>query len=167
MKQIQDKQGHTSQSDDLTPMLLKLKEESNGIKVPEGYFDTLSPRIVDAINIRSRSKVTLPFYRKPLVWAPVMVTIVTAVLLIFVVPSKKATTIPAIDEWTEMEMGYDASYAEEVLFTESYSIENEIENSAPLTKSVALSNTTDALTDDEISAYLKDQNVDIEMITEY
>jgi hypothetical protein len=167
MKQIQDIQGNTSQSDDLTPMLLKLKEESNGIKVPEGYFDTLSPRIVDAINIQSRSKVTIPFYRKPILWAPVMATILTAVLLIFVVPSKKTTTIPAINEWSEMEMGYDASYADEVLFTESYNIENEIENTESLTKSAALSNNTDVLTDDEISAYLKDQNVDIEVITEY
>jgi hypothetical protein len=167
MKKIKDIQEPGTQNDDLSPLLLKLKGESTGIKVPEGYFDTLSPRIVDSINIKSSSKFTLPIYRKPLVWAPVMVTIVTAVLLIFVVPTKKTSTTPAIDEWTEIEMGYDASYAEEVLFAESYSLENEIENSESITKSPALSSNEDALTNDEISAYLKDQEVDIEMITEY
>jgi hypothetical protein len=167
MKQRQDIQGHISESDEITSLLQKLKQENTGIKTPEGYFETLSPRIVDSITQQNRSKVTYPLFRKPIVWAPVMATIATAVLLIFFVPSKKVTSVPATDEWSEMVMGYDASYAEEVLFTESFSIYNEIDKSETVTESASLSNNTNVLTDDEISTYLKDQNVDIEMITEY
>jgi hypothetical protein len=158
--------GQNSENDNLSPLLKTMKLENSGLKVPEGYFDSLSPRIVDSINDRQSRKVNVPVFRKSIVWAPVLATITVAVLLIFVIPAKKNTTIPATDEWAEINMAYDASYAEEALFAEGYSIDNELEKSDLKIESVSLSKNNEP-TDEEITEYLKDQDLDLDMITEY
>lgn len=140
---------------------------AQGFKVPEGYFDSLSPRIADRITKnanRSFLSASLPVIRKPIIWAPALATAVVAVLLLFVIPDKKPMPVPIFDEWTELNMAYDASYAEEVLLAESHSIDNALDNTD--VGYVATASTTEDTepTDEEISEYLKAQEIDPELL---
>jgi hypothetical protein len=158
------------ETDNLSPQLQLLRHEESGCQVPEGYFDTLSPRIIDRIKEkenRALSKSGILVFRKPVVWAPIVAVAIAAVLLIFIIPSKSNQIIPAYDELADINMAYDASYAEEVLLAESYSRDKEIEMAAniiPVTSSI---NVNSDVTEEEIVEYLKDQDLEIEIITEY
>ncbi len=159
----------TNENDFISPLLESAKTEANGYKVPDGYFDSLGSRITDRIvkeANKALKKSQIPVFRKPALWAPLLATVVITVLIVFVIPVKKTATIPATDEWTEINMAYDASYAEEVLFTESNSMDYELENTF---LSLSESNTSkgiNEITDDEIIEYLKDQELDLDMITD-
>lgn len=158
--------------DTLPPLLENLRKEKQGQQVPEGYFDTLSPRIVDRIGNRNRQNrlfIILTTIRKKFVWAPVMATSVIAVLLIFVIPGPKQLPVAPSDELSQILMAYDPSYAEESMLTESEMIDNEIDKSD--TFSSGSENSFDSSdtgpTDDEIAEYLKNQEIETEMLTEY
>jgi len=159
-----------SDKEKLPSVLEELKKEVQGLKIPDGYFDSLSPRIVDRIKKqenRTFIKSIILAFRKPLVWAPVMATLVVAVLLIFMIPAKKASTIPVTDEWTELNMAYDASYAEEVFLAESHSIDKEIE-SKDINYSEPVSLTgQNGPTTEEIAKYLKEHEFDADLLNEY
>ena len=91
--------------DTLPPLLENLRKEKQGQQVPEGYFDTLSPRIVDRIGNRNRQNrlfIILTTIRKKFVWAPVMATSVIAVLLIFVIPGPKQLPVAPSDELSQI-----------------------------------------------------------------
>jgi hypothetical protein len=169
MKRKQNILKQTHESEQLSPVLTKLRNDNQGFKVPEGYFNSLGPRITDKIKKqenRSIIKILVPSFRKPLVWIPVLSTAVVAVLLIFVVPAKKTLTTPAVDEWAEINMAYDASYAEEVLLAESYIYDKEIESSVVSNPGyVTLSKNEPTI--DEITEYLKEQEIDTDIINEY
>jgi hypothetical protein len=166
------KQNISDQSNDiehLSPVLKKLRQDDNGLKVPDGYFDSLSPRIVDGIKKQENSsflKKLIPSFRKPLVWAPSMATIVVTVLLIFVIPAKKTATIPVVDEWAEINMAYDASYAEEALLGESNTIDKELASST-IGNNEPVSFAKKEPTVDEIKAYLKDHDIETDILNEY
>jgi hypothetical protein len=154
----------------LSSVLQELKKEANGFRVPDGYFDSLSPRIVDRINTQhhaSFSNVLVSSFRKPRVWAPVMATLLVAVLLIFVVPAKKASTVPATDEWTELNMAYDASYAEEAILAESHTIDKELENKDINYSEPVSLNGKNEPTAEEIAKYLKEHEFDADLLNEY
>jgi len=159
----------TTNNDIFSPWLESAKAETNGLKVPDGYFDSLGSRITDRIiqeENKAFAKSQIPVFRKPAMWAPMLATGIVTVLLVFVIPVKKTTTIQPSDEWAGINMAYDASYAEEVLFAESNSMDYELENAAI---SVSESNTTkgiNEITDDDITEYLKEQELDLEMITD-
>lgn len=159
----------TYDSEQLSPLLEKLRQKTQGFKVPDGYFDSLSPRIVDGIKKQENSsflKKLIPSFRKPLVWAPSMATIIVAVLLIFVIPAKKTATLPVVDEWTEINMAYDVSYAEEALLAESNTIDKEIESSVVknIGSEMLIQNEP---TVDEISEYLKEHETDTDILNQY
>jgi hypothetical protein len=169
MKRKQNILKQTEESERLSPILAKLRNETQGFNVPDGYFDSLSPRIVDEIKKReNRSivKILFPWFRKPLVWVPTFATAIVAVLLIFVIPAKKTSTIPVTDEWTEINMAYDASYAEEALLAESYKYDKEIESSG-ISSNASVSLIPNEPTDDEITKYLKEHEIDTDIINEY
>ncbi|MDO9257140.1 MAG: hypothetical protein Q7U54_16595 [Bacteroidales bacterium] len=169
MKRKQNIVKQTDESEQLSPVLTKLRNETQGFKVPDGYFDSLSPRIVDEIKKRENRlivKILVPSFRKPLVWVPTLATAIVAILLIFVIPAKKISTIPVADEWTEINMAYDASYAEEALLAESYTYDKEIESSV-ITNNASASLIQNEPTDDEITKYLKDHEIDTDIINEY
>ena len=130
MKQnISNKSNNTEQ---LSPVLEKLRIEAQCFKVPEGYFDSLSPRIMDRIKKQENNsfiKILVPLLKKPLVWAPAVASVAVVLFLVFAVPSKKASIPQVTGEWTEIYMSYDASYAEEALLDESNIIDNELDNS--------------------------------------
>ena len=93
--------------------------------------------------------------------------LLVAVLLIFVVPSKRASTLQATDEWTELYMAYDASYAEEALLAESHYIDKELESKdinyaepAPITGQ-------NEPTAENIAKYLKEHELDADLLNEY
>jgi len=170
MKMNQNIFNKTDDTEILTPLFKSMKQEAQGIKVPEGYFDTLSSRIVDRINNRenrSYFKLTSSLFRKPLVWAPVFATVMVVVVLIFVIPAKKVTTIQAFDEQTEINMAYDASYAEEVLLTESKSIDKEIEKTHINYIESAYVYGVKEPTDEEITKYLQEQEIDADILNEH
>ncbi len=168
IKHTISKQGQ--ETDQLSPQLEMLRHEESGYKVPDGYFDALSPRIIDRINQKENgalSKSGIFVFQKPVVWAPIMAVAVAAVLLIFFVPSKTNQIIPVYDELADISMAYDASYAEEVLLAESYSRDKEIEvavNTIPATTPI---NGNSELSEDLIEEYLKDQDIEIEILIEY
>jgi hypothetical protein len=170
MKLKQNISKQTIESEQLSPVLEELRKEAPGFKVPDGYFDSLSPRIVDSIKkqeSRSIFKTLVPSLRKPLVWAPAMASVVVVLLLVFAVPSKKTSTIPVIDEWTELNMAYDESYAAEVYLSESSIIDNELENKDVnyIAATTILAKSEPTL--DEITEYLKDQDIDTDILNEY
>ena len=78
----------TEKSEKLTPVLEELRKADYGFKVPDGYFDSLSPRIVDRINSKHRDSFTeilFSYFHKPVIWAPSLAIIVIAVLFVFLV----------------------------------------------------------------------------------
>ncbi len=168
MKTKQNISDQPHSSEILPPTLEKLKQPDQGIKVPDGYFDSLSPRIVDEINKRkNRSFIVsvLPAFGKPFVWAPVIATVIVAILFIFIIPLKKESAVPVYDEWTEISMAYDESYAEEALFAESNKIDAELDK-ADINFIKTASFSAGAMpTDEEITEYLKDQDIDTELLT--
>lgn len=152
-----------------TPVFLEaLKKETSGFKVPSGYFDTLGNRISDRINQKSGQSLirAIPVFRRPVIWGPVLATVVTAVLLLFVVPERKTTVIPVADEWTQLNMAYDPSYATEAVLAESHEIDAAIEGKE-LNYSEVLSNGQNEPTAEEISAYIKEHEMISELLNEY
>ena len=167
MKTKQNISCQTSDPEILPPSLENLRHEVHGFKVPDGYFDSLSPRIADALNKqehRSFFQALVPSFRKPLVWAPVMATALVAVLLLFVIPATKQSAIQVVDEWTEVNMAYDASYAEEALFAESSLLETEIANTDISNIEFASNTTVNEPTDNEITEYLKNQEIESDLL---
>jgi hypothetical protein len=170
MKMKRNIPDRTNGTEQLSPVLEKLKQAEQGFRVPGGYFDFLSPRIAESIKIRENSsflKAFLPSFAKPVVWAPAMAAVIVAVLLIFIVPGKKATTLPLADEWTQIKMAYDPSYAEEALLAESNTIDRYIENkgiSNIASPSLTIANEPSV---DEITEYLKEHEIETDNLNGY
>lgn len=169
MKMKPDIKNGPNASESLLPLLESLKTETQGYKVPDGYFDSLNSRIADKIKNRETSsflRTSVPVNRKPILWVSVSATMLVAVVLIFVIHANKETVIPALDEWTEINMAYDPSYAEEALMAESNIIESELmETDNRSIESVVLSDVNEP-TDEEITEYLKTQELDTEILIE-
>ena len=167
MKIKKDISKKTDHSENHFPFLESLKHENQGFRVPDGYFDSLSPRIVDEIKKQGNKsfiRILIPVVRKPVFWAPLAATSVIAILLLFAIPAEKVPAVQITDEWTELTMAYDASYAEEALLAESHAIDNELEvanidfmESAPITG-------MNEPTDEEITKYLKEQEIDNDIL---
>ena len=170
MKMKRNISDQTNGTEQFSPVLEKLKQTDRVFKVPAGYFDSLSPRIAESIKKRENSsflKALLPSFTKPVVWAPAMATVIVAVLLIFVVPGKKATTLPVSDEWTQIKMAYDPSYAEEALLAESNTIDKYIETkdiSFIVSASLTAANEPSV---DEITEYLKEHEIETDNLNGY
>lgn len=160
----------TNETEQLSPVLEKLRQENQGFKVPDGYFDSLSPRIVDCIQKQENKSfinTLVNAFGKPLVWAPALASVTVVLFLVFAVPSKK-TSIPQItDEWTEINMAYDESYAEEIYLAESNIIDEEMENTDANYITSASFTTNSEPTINEITEYLKEQEIDTDILNEY
>lgn len=170
MKINQSIQDQSPENESLPPMLSKLRTGADGNNTPDGYFDSLGSRIADRIaNRKSASflSVTFPSVSKPLVWVPTLAAVIVVVALVFVLPEKKAVEIPEVDEWTEIRMAFDASYAEEVLLSESHSVDREIENIDLSYIQSATYTGKNEPTRDEISEYLKDQEIEPDILNEH
>lgn len=170
MKMKQNISNQTNGTDNLPPVLENLRYEVTGFRVPNGYFDSLNSRIVDEIKKqenKSLLKSIVHSFRKPLVWAPVATIFVISLLLIFVAPLKKNTTNQVADEWTEINMVYDPSYAAEALLAERNSIDKELEgNDINYSEPVSLTGQNQP-TDAEIEQYLKEHEIDADILNEY
>ncbi len=153
-------------SDKLPQALEDLKQNPCRLQVPEGYFDTLSPRIVDKLAKSDSSfRHSLGMViRKPSVWSPVLATVLLALTFIFIIPRKTSTVASGYDTLTELNNGFDASFAEEVMLAESNTLESEIENSPAFTSNPVQFAGVNHLTDDEIASYLKDQEIETELL---
>lgn len=161
---------HTNNDEKLPLLLEKLREERQGFKVPHGFFDSLSPRIMDEIkkqDDRTWFTVHFPVFRKPKIWAPVMASMIVVVLLIFVIPLKKEPVPQVASEWTQISSAYDASYAEEAILAESNIIDNQLENTDVGYIASASFSDRNEPTEDEITKYLIDQDVDTEILNDY
>jgi hypothetical protein len=95
-----------------------------------------------------------------------MATVVVAALLLFFVPERKNTTIPATDEWTQLNMAYDPSYATEAVFAESHEIDAAIDGKELNFAEVSLSGQNEP-TAEEISAFIKEHEMESELLNEY
>lgn len=160
----------TNGNEQLSPVLEKLRQEDPGFKVPDGYFDSLSPRIIDSIKKqgnRSLLRALISQIRKPLVWRTVLSVMIFATITISVLQVKKESTVTATDEWSEINMAYDASYAEEVFLAESNIIDIELGNKNVSYIAVASVSGVSEPTVDEITEYLKDQEIDTDILNEY
>jgi hypothetical protein len=170
MKQKQSISNSQDAQEKLTPVLEELLNRENGFKVPFGYFDSLSPRIIDRINKRSKTSSLHEWISKliqPVVWAPTVTSVLVVLLLVFVIPSRNTPTLPATDEWTEINMAYDASYAEESLLTDGHQIDSELEGIEINYSEPAIVSGQGQLTHEEISKYLQEHEMESELLTEY
>lgn len=170
MKLRQNISNQSYEKEILPPVLKKLRTEVQDLKVPSGYFDSLSPRISDCLQTEEKKSFftsLILYVRKPFVWAPTLATAVVGILLIFIIPLKNSSTIQPYDEWTETGIAYDATYAEEVLLDESNFIDNEIEKGNPNLVDATSFTGENQPTAEEITDYLKDHDTDTELLTEY
>ena len=161
--------GQINDTEQLSLILEKLMEEVQVLKVPVGYFDSLNPRIIDRIQEqenRSFSKRLVLSFRKPLIWVPAFATVIVAVLLVFTIPAKKVSAIQSVDEWTEINMAYDASYAEEAVFAESITIDKELANSV-LPNNESLTFPHKEPTAEEIKVFLKEHETETDILNGY
>ena len=161
--------GQTDDTENIPVFLEELKKEASGFKVPAGYFDTLGNRIADRVSQKpghSSIGVLIHGVRKPLIWGPVFATVLVAVLLLFVVPERKTTPIPVTDEWTQLNMAYDPSYATEAVFAESHEVDAAIEGKELNYSEVSLNGQNEP-TAEEISAFIKEHEMDSELLNEY
>jgi hypothetical protein len=156
-------------TDSLPAVLRELKAEKEGLNVPVGYFDSLNPRIVDRINQQKNSSIfsfAMPIFKKPVIWVPALASIVLAVMLIINFSSTQNQPNQLVDELTDMNIAYDVSYAEEALLAEAQSIDNELERAEmDYPESVMLSDGNEP-TADEITEYLKMQDIDPEILNQ-
>ena len=157
----------TIENDSLPPFLQNLKGKNEGLNVPLGYFNSLSPLIVDRINkqkSRSFFTILMPVFRNPLVLVPTMATVILAIVLVFSIQTKNNQTVIVNDEITELNMAYDASYAEEALLAEAHIIDNELESAnIGYLESVVLTKENEP-SDEEITEYLIGQEIDPEIL---
>jgi hypothetical protein len=72
-----------------------------------------------------------------------------------------------VDEWTQINMAYDASYAEEAILAESNTIDKALENKDVSYIASASYNGENEPTIDEITEYLKEQEIDTDILNEY
>ena len=157
-----------NETDHVPDFIQELRNNGKGFNVPEGYFSSLSPRIVDRINNQKNSSFSTlfkPVFRKRLILVPAMASIIIALILIFSPPSTKNQPVVLVDELTEMNMAYDISYAEEALLAEAHIIDNELESTNADIVDVAF-NKENEPTDDEITEYLKGQEIDPEILNQ-
>jgi len=170
MKTKQRISNQTNSTDNLTPVLENLRHEVSGFKAPNGYFDSLSSRIVDRIQKqenKSFPEILLHSFRKPVIWAPSLATLVVVLLLIFVIPANKTSIDQPADEWTQINMAYDPSYAEEVVLAESNTIDKELEGKEIKYYDPASLQAKNEPTDTEINEYLKDHALETDVLNQY
>lgn len=162
MKPEPDNLKSTNESGNFSEKLNLLKKHPDKLIVPDGYFDSLNSRIIDNILINQNSsfiKRIINALQKPIVWAPSVATASAAIILLFIIPTTQTRETVFMDEWAEINSVYDASYASEVLFAESFKLEKEIEDF----NNKDILNITEGkeLTDEEITTYLNDQVIDL------
>ncbi len=153
-------------SDKLPQALEALKKDPCGLQVPEGYFDTLSPHIVDKLG-KPKGTFRHSLFTaigKPSVWSPVLATVLVALTFIFIIPRNTISVTSRYDTLTELNNGYDASFAEDVILAESNTLEAEIETSPAFTANPVQFGGVNHLTDEEIASYLKDQEIETELL---
>jgi len=157
-------------SEQLSPALEKLRHEVSAFKVPDGYFDSLNPRIIDGIikqENKSLARAIIPQFRKLSVWRSALAVMIFAAMVVsYILVKKDSAVLPVTDEWTQINMAYDASYAEEALLAESSTIDKELET-GNMNKISYASITQNEPTVDEITNYLKDQEIDTDILNEY
>lgn len=170
MKLKQNISNQTNNDEQLSPVLEKLRNEAHVFNVPDGYFDSLSSHIVDRIqNQENRSfvRVLVHAFRKPLIWAPSLASVAVVILLIFVIPANKTAKDQPADEWTQINMAYDPSYAEEVVLAESNTIDKELEGKDIKYYDPASLQPKNEPTDAEIQDYLKDHSLETDVLNQY
>ena len=170
MKSKQNKPNLTNDDGLLPEILQEMRKETGGFKAPAGYFDSLSPRIIDRINSKehgSISKVLISGFKKPLVWVPVMATLLVIIALVFLIPSQKESPLVVVNEISDISMAYDPSYAQEAMLIESHTLETKLENSNIDYTQTSILNGQDEPSAEEIIKYLKDNDVDTELLNEY
>lgn len=170
MKLKQNISNQTNNEEQLSPVLEKLRQEVGAFNVPDGYFDSLSSHIVDRIqNQEKRSFVTVLIhaFRKPLIWAPSLASVAVILLLVFVFPANKTSKDQPADEWTQINMAYDPSYAAEVVLAESNTIDKELEGKEIKYYNPATLQPKNEPTDAEIQDYLKDHALESDFLNQY
>ena len=170
MKLQQNITNQVNNDEQLSPVLDKLRQDDQGFKVPDGYFDSLSSSIVDRIQkqeSKSFSGTLIHLFRKPLVWAPSLASVVVVLLLIFVIPAKKNSMNQPTDEWVQINMAYDPSYAEEIVLAESNTIDKELESREIKYYDPASMSAKNEPTDAEINEYLKDHVIESDVLNQY
>jgi hypothetical protein len=170
MKVKQNISDQSSNSEQPSPVLEKLRHEVSAFKVPDGYFDSLSPRIVDRIKKqenRSLLKAVIPQFSNRSVWRSAMAVMIFAALIVsYILVKKDTAALPDTDEWAQINMAYDASYAEDVLLAESLAFDKELETT-DMSKIDNTEITHSEPSAEEILNYLKEQEIDTDILTEY
>ena len=170
MKSQQIITNHTDKDEQISPVLDKLRQENQGLTVPDGYFGSLSSRIADKIQkqkSKSFPEILIHSFRNPLIWAPSLASVVVVLFLIFILPAKKSSLDQPTDEWTQINMAYDPSYAEEIVLAESNKIDKELEGKEIKYYDPESLSAKNEPTDAEINEYLKDHVIETDILNQY
>jgi hypothetical protein len=145
-----------------------------GLKVPDGYFDSLSQRVQDRVAASDKKSpakwFSLGQQSVKTLLIPVTITAVVLIAFIILLPNKKieqqaikTDTTPSASTFD-----YDASYAQEAIAIEDFDLRNEVANSKKdlglVMSRVAENDTT--ISDSDIIEYLSEQEIDLELLAE-
>lgn len=170
MKLKRDISGEPVLDEPISKVLSDLHNTPTGFKVPEGYFDSLNSRIVDTITNRekiSSTKYFLQSFHKPLIWAPALAVLLIGIVIIFTIPLKSKAPVPVADEWTEINMAYDASYAAEAILSESHLLDNAVEIEDVNYKDHSFLSGKNTPSKEEITKFIQDHDLETELLIEY
>jgi len=149
-------------------------EESKAFKVPEGYFDTLPSRIQDEISAQAQKKLHFPrlwgLFTTRRAWIPLLAVTTMLVAIFLFIPGRKNSqnTLAEIHDTLNLKVAYDASYAGDANFEEYVKVNDLLEKPGVKNPdSVSLFKTSyTGISDDDIIDYLKDQELDSEVLAQ-
>jgi len=168
MEHDNPKKCQSEKEDQLPEILEQLRQDRHGYTVPDGYFDSLSARITDKLSKQEPSffQAAVSVLSKPLVWSPVLAVVLVALTFFFLIPDPDRSVVEQYDTIKELSFAMDASFTEEVMLTEINSIDTDFENTGFLSNDPKQFTGLTHFTEEEITRYLKDQEIDTELLTE-
>lgn len=155
-------------NDELPDLLKQFRQNKTEIPVPEGYFDSLSQQIFGKLSNTKTSfmEIILSKLHKPMIWSPVAGIIIIFIAFIFIIQRQKPLVSEQSESINEYSLATDASFSEEVFLVESNNIESDLTTSGLMPEESILWAGLDQLTAEEMAMYLKDQDIEIELLTE-
>jgi len=160
---------------DKTPLdeISGLSKNTANLKVPEGYFDALPGRVLDAIqkdqyNSGRKDKIPSLFLKRK-AWIPLLAAASLLIAYILFIPGEQKSGISGIiSDSLNQAATYDASYASDLL-TEDLSISEHLLENMPEDVEISFEYTFtegDTLVDEAILDYLENQELDTELLAQ-
>ncbi len=140
-------------------------------RVPEGYFEALPARVQDAIREKAGGKRFIPipaFFSRKIVMIPLSLAVIVAAGLLLLLPYQQQSSGVMVTASDSLKAAYDASYVADVQREEDLLLDSMIDNlpSHPELATPVIQLPKEEISEEAIIEYLKDQDLDIELLAE-